>query len=367
MKMALDLAVQGQGFTSPNPMVGAVIVKDEKVVGKGYHQVLGAAHAEVNAIFDAGPAANDATLYVTLEPCNHIGRTPPCTEKILEAGIRRVVVAMKDPNPDVQGGGINFLRSRGLDVEVGVLENEAGKLNEIFVKYIQTKRPFSILKCAATLDGRIATRTGDSRWVSGEASRTYVHLLRHALDAVMVGIDTVVRDDPSLTTRLSGDEQNKGVDPTRIILDTHLRIPETAKVLRLDSDSDTIIITGPSVSEDKKARVEKKGVRVMESEVRDGLIDLDRLMDRLGSLGLTSLLIEGGSCVIASALKSGIVEKIVFFYAPKILGGDDGVPVCKGVGPALMKDCIAVNGIQVRRFGDDVMIEGYIAKKLVGP
>jgi len=363
MKMALDLAIKGQGFTSPNPMVGAVVVKDGKVIGKGFHKATGAAHAEVNALDDAGMSAKGATLYVTLEPCNHTGRTPPCTDKILQAGIKRVVMAMDDPNPDVKGGAITYLKSRGIDVTSGVCEDQAKKLNEVFIKYVKTKRPFVITKCAATLDGRIATRTGDSKWISGEESRIFVHRLRHAVDAILVGIGTVKKDDPRLTTRLpdaSGDK--KGLDPKRIILDTYLSIPEDAKVLRLDSDSDTIIITGNSISKDKKVRIEKRGCRVIESQTKDGLIDLVPLMDRLGSVVITSLLIEGGGRVIASALSAGIVDKMIFFYAPKILGGDDGVPVCKGPGPALMKDCISVKDVQVRRFGSDVMIEGYIDK-----
>ncbi|MBL7179552.1 MAG: bifunctional diaminohydroxyphosphoribosylaminopyrimidine deaminase/5-amino-6-(5-phosphoribosylamino)uracil reductase RibD [Pseudomonadota bacterium] len=362
MKMALDLAARGRGFTSPNPMVGAVIVKDGNVVGKGYHKAAGKAHAEVNAIDDAGMDAKGATLYVNLEPCHHTGRTPPCTEKILSAGIRRVVAAMHDPNPDVRGGGLDYLKSRGLKVAVGICEDQAKRLNEVFIKYVKTKRPFSIIKCAATLDGRIATRTGDSKWVTGEAARKFVHRLRHAVDAIMVGVNTIIRDDPMLTTRLSGGLQKKGLDPTRIVLDTRLRIPESAKLLRPGSDSDTLIICGPSVSAEKKAKLEREGVKIIESPVKDGLIDLDRLMDRLGALGLTSLLIEGGSRVIASSLSAGIAEKIVFFYAPKILGGDDGAPVCRGPGPDLMKGCIAVKNIRVRRFGDDVMIEGYIDK-----
>ena len=363
MKMALGLAKNGEGFTSPNPMVGAIIVKEGKVVGKGYHHVAGKAHAEVNAIDDAGALAQGATLYVTLEPCNHTGRTPPCTEKILTAGIKRVVVAMRDPNPDVKGGGIDYLKHRGISIKTGVCEEQAERLNEIFIKYVKTNRPFTIIKCAATLDGRIATRTGDSRWVTGEESRKFVHRLRHAVDAIMVGINTIEKDDPSLTTRLENSIGGlKGLDPVRIVLDTHLKIAEKAKLLRLDSDSDTIIITGYSVSEDKKARIEQQGAKIIESPVKDGLIDLDMLMDRLGALGITSLLIEGGSRVIASALSAGIVEKIFFFFAPKILGGDDGVPICKGQGADLMKSCIPVKDINVRQFGNDVMIQGYIAK-----
>jgi diaminohydroxyphosphoribosylaminopyrimidine deaminase/5-amino-6-(5-phosphoribosylamino)uracil reductase len=363
MKIALELAAKGRGFTSPNPMVGAVIVKGGKIVGKGYHRAAGSAHAEVNAIDHAGVHAKDATLYVNLEPCNHTGKTPPCTAKILDADISRVVIAIKDPNPDVQGDGMDYLKRRGLNITLGVCEDEARKLNEVFISYVKTKRPFSIIKCAATLDGRIATRTGDSRWVTGEESRQFVHRLRHAVDAIMVGIDTVIRDDPHLTTRLNGAMQHKGQDPARIILDSHLRIPETAKLLRLDSDSDTFIITGPSVSEAKKSQIEKKGAKVIESPVKDDLIDLDRLMAHLGTLGITSLLIEGGSRVIASAFAADIVDKIVFFYAPKIMGGDDGVPVCRGPGPELMIECLPVRDINVRQFGDDVMIEGYIDKR----
>jgi len=358
MEAALELAVKGAGFTSPNPMVGAVLVKDGEIVGKGFHEAVGKAHAEVNAIDDAGSAAKDATLYVTLEPCNHKGRTPPCTEKILSAGIRRVIVAMTDPNPDVKGGGNDYLRSRGVEVTVGVCEVEAKKLNEIFIKYIRSKRPFVVVKCAATLDGRIATKTGDSRWVSGPESRKFVHQLRHALDAIMVGVDTVKKDDPSLTARL---EDMKTIDPTRIILDTRLSVPENAKVLRSDSDRDTILFTGTEISEEKKSRIEKSGVRVMESRLDNaGRIDLNLLADKLGEMGITSLLIEGGGRVIASAFRAGIVDKVFFFYAPKILGGDDGVPICSGAGPEAMQDCIPLTEISVRRFGDDVMIEGYI-------
>jgi diaminohydroxyphosphoribosylaminopyrimidine deaminase / 5-amino-6-(5-phosphoribosylamino)uracil reductase len=361
MKMALDLAKKGQGFTSPNPMVGAVIVSENKIVGKGFHQAAGMAHAEVNAIADAGTLAQNATLYVNLEPCNHMGRTPPCSEKIVAAGIKRVVVAMKDPNPHVKGGGIEYLKSHGVQVTLGVCEDQAVKLNEIFSKYIKTKRPFTIVKCAATLDGRIATRTGDSKWVTGKDSRRFVHQLRHAVDAIMVGVNTIEKDDPRLTTRLDDESGDiKGLDPTRIVLDTHLRISEQAKLLRLDSDSDTVIVTGGAVSQKKKAKLGTSGVKIVTASIQDELIDLPPLMNLLGSWGITSLLIEGGARVIASALSSGIVDKVIFFFAPKILGGDDGVPICKGSGAALMNDCIQVKEVQIRRFGDDVMIEGYI-------
>jgi diaminohydroxyphosphoribosylaminopyrimidine deaminase/5-amino-6-(5-phosphoribosylamino)uracil reductase len=357
MKLALNLAAKGCGFTSPNPMVGAVIVRDGIVVGTGFHEAIGMAHAEVNAIKEAGDLAKGATLYVTLEPCNHHGRTPPCTDQIKDAGISRVVVAMKDPNPDVKGRGIDHLKKHGINISLGLYEDRATKLNEAFIKYVQTKRPFVTIKCAATLDGRIATRTGDSKWVSGEESRRFVHRLRHSADAIMVGINTIQKDNPKLTTRLEG---KKGSDPTRIILDTHFSISEDARILNLDSESDTIIATGVSVKGKQKEALEKKGVRILKTTVKDGRIDLDILMESLGEQGITSLLVEGGSRVIASSLAASVVDKAIFFYAPKILGGDDGVPICSGSGPEFMSETISLKDINVRRFGDDVMIEGYI-------
>jgi len=359
MKMALNLAKKGQGYTSPNPMVGAVIVKNGKVKGKGYHRFIGQAHAEVNAIEDAGPRARGATLYVNLEPCNHTGRTPPCTRKIIEAGIKRVVVAMKDPNT-IAAGGSAYLRRHGIEVLTGVCENQAARLNEAFLKYTKTGLPFVTVKCAATLDGRIATRTGDSRWVTGEKARRYVHRLRHATDAILVGIGTIQTDNPRLTVRLNS---FKGADPVRIVLDTHLSISPDASILNLDSNSDTILITGNTVSEAKKKRVVKKGVRLIVQPVKNNQVDMKSLMVDLGSIGITSLLIEGGGGVIASAFGSGIVDKALFFYAPKILGGDDGTPICRGPGPQLMKDCIRAKNIRVRKFDDDVLIEAYIEKQ----
>ena len=356
MRMALNLAKKGQGYTSPNPMVGAVVVRDGEVVGRGYHRAAGQAHAEVNAIDDAGSKARGSTLYVNLEPCNHTGRTPPCTRKILQAGVRRVIAAMSDPHTKA-GGGADFLKQHGVDVQMGVCEKQAARLNEAFVKYVSTGRPFVILKCAATLDGRIATRTGDSRWVTGAKARRFVHRLRHAVDAIMVGRGTIEADNPSLTTRL---KSRKGIDPVRVVLDTHLSISPDAGILGLESESDTILIAGKSAAGAKRKKIEKDRVRVIEQPLRNGQIDLKSLMDRLGSEGITSLLVEGGSRVLYSALKSGIVDKALFFYAPKILGGDDGFPIIRGAGPALMKDSIQLKNIRVRRFAEDVMIEGYL-------
>ncbi len=353
------MAEKGVGYTSPNPLVGAVVVKNGQVVGRGYHQRVGGPHAEVHAINDAGDDARDATLYVTLEPCNHTGRTPPCTEKILNAGIKRVVVAMADPNPDVTGGGNARLAAQGIDVDCGVLADQAKKQNESFVKYACTKMPFVTLKCAATLDGRLATRTGDSKWVTGPVARAYVHRLRHANDAILVGINTVKQDDPELTTRL---DDIRGRDPVRIILDTHLTIPENARVLRLESDSDTIIATGSSVPEKKRDALIEKGIKVITVPLKDGKVDFALLMAQLGNMQITSVLVEGGGGILSSALADGMADKILFFYAPKILGGEDGVPICRGRGPELMKEAMPVTGVEVHRLGDDILVEGYLQK-----
>ena len=365
MALALALAENGKGFTSPNPVVGAVVVKADQVVGRGFHAKAGAAHAEVNAIDDAGQEAFGATLYVTLEPCNHTGRTPPCTEKILASGIRRVVVAMEDPNPEVTGGGTKRLMDAGIPVTMGVLRAQAMKQNETFIKFVLTKKPFVTLKCAATLDGQLATRTGDSKWVTGEKARGRVHELRHLNDAILVGVNTIVLDDPQLTTRREG---QKSKDPIRIVLDSRLSIPETAKVLRLDSESDTVIFSGGNAGNDscyaeKKERLEKMGVKVMETPLLNGRVDVNRVVETLGILRISSLLVEGGGRMIASFLKAGVVDKVIMFFAPKLLCGNDGVPVCQGAGPEKMDQALALSDITVKRLGDDVMIEGYLGKR----
>jgi diaminohydroxyphosphoribosylaminopyrimidine deaminase/5-amino-6-(5-phosphoribosylamino)uracil reductase len=357
MQMALELAKQGRGWTSPNPMVGAVIVKDGTVVGKGFHEAAGGPHAEIHALDEAGEKARGATLYVTLEPCNHTGRTPPCTQAIVRSGIKRVVAGMKDPNPKVAGGGLAFLKSQGLALSVGVCEDKCRRLNEIFIKYVTTSLPFVILKCAATLDGFIATHTGDSKWITNPLSRQFVHELRHAVDAIMVGIGTVLKDNPRLTTRLEG---RKGSDPMRIVLDSHLTIPPNARLLHLASDSDTLIVTGRSAPAEKKKMLERPGIRFLALKDDGGQIDLAALVRELARMDITSLLIEGGSRVNSSALRAGIVDKIHIFYAPKICGGG-GVPICSGPGVELMEQSMRLKDISVHRFQDDVMIEGYLS------
>jgi diaminohydroxyphosphoribosylaminopyrimidine deaminase/5-amino-6-(5-phosphoribosylamino)uracil reductase len=358
MRLALELAAKGAGYVAPNPMVGAVVVKDDRVVGRGYHQALGGPHAEVNAIDDAGEAARGADLYVTLEPCNHHGRTPPCTQKILGAGIRRVVVAMADPNPHVAGGGNGYLAAKGVEVTCGVCEAEAVVLNESFIKFMRTRLPFVVLKMAATLDGRIATRSGDARWVTGPQARAVVHQLRHNMDAIMVGIGTVLVDDPELTTRL---EQGRGVDPVRVVLDSRLTISPEARMLNQSSTAETLLVCGPSAPDEKRARLREKGACLIQMPLVADRIDLRALMKELGTRGVTSLLVEGGAEVAGEALKAGIVDKVYFFYAPKIMGGD-GIPICGGKGPEKMSECLPLSRTTVSRAGEDILVTGYLNK-----
>jgi len=360
MEMALALAARSIGWTSPNPAVGAVVVKNGRVVGRGRHKACGGPHAEVYAIDEAGADAKGADIYVTLEPCNHTGKTPPCTEKILNAGIRRVFIAMEDPNP-VASGGIERLKAHGVEVTCGILKERAEALNEGFIKHVKTGRPFVIAKSAATLDGRTAASTGHSQWITGEKSRRHVHELRHAVDAILVGIGTVKADNPSLTCRL----ETGGKDPIRIILDSRLSIDEGARVLQLNSDSDTILVCGkiPSDQSDtarKKARLTAAGARVLEVPLKDGRVDLDRLMAILGNEKIQSLLIEGGATLLKSALDAKVVDKFRIYIAPKLLTGDDGFPVTAGKGPLSMDEALTLSRVAVRHFDNDVMIEGYL-------
>ncbi len=361
MARALALAAQGKGYTSPNPCVGAVVVKDGQIIGQGFHPKAGGPHAEVVAIDDAAVRAPEklanATIYVTLEPCNHFGKTPPCTHKILNAGIGRVVVACKDPNPDVAGGGIEFLREKGLEVVSGLMEQEALTLIEDFVWNTQNKTPFVTLKCAATLDGYIATRTGDSQWITSVASRKFGHELRHQNDAILIGSGTLHADNPSLTARIEGKQTR---DPARIILDTRLTIKEDAKTVVQKSSAPTIIVTGPDCDPGKIRRLKDRGAQVLECRVSENLLDLNDLMIKLRKLSVTSLLIEGGGRVAASALVAGIVNKVCYFLAPKIMGGNDGIPVFKGSGPEKIKDVFELARVSTRKFGSDILVTGYI-------
>ena len=360
MREALRLARKGMGRTSPNPAVGAVIVHDGKIIASGYHKRAGDNHAEVEALAKMhGRAGEDDVLYVTLEPCNHHGRTPPCTQAILEKGLKKVVVGMRDPNPEVAGSGCEFLARKGVEIKTGVLESECRELNEGYIKYVLTGRPYVVAKSAQTLDGGVATSSGHSYWVTNEMSRQFVHQLRNRLDGVMVGVGTVLADDPSLTTRL---KRGRGRDPVRIIVDTHLRTPDSAKVLNSESSSETLMVVGPDVPVEHLRRVEKKGVSILTCPTKEGRIDLGILLNLLGGMNMTSVLVEGGAAIMASLINEGLIDKFYIFKAPKILGGNDGMPMASGSGPQKMDAALRLKDISVRRFGDDVLISGYVDK-----
>jgi diaminohydroxyphosphoribosylaminopyrimidine deaminase/5-amino-6-(5-phosphoribosylamino)uracil reductase len=357
MRLALRLARKGLGTTSPNPMVGAVAVKGKTIVGRGYHHRAGEPHAEILALRQAGTRARGATLYLNLEPCDHFGRTPPCTRAILEAGIRRVVAGMKDPNPLVSGGGIRRLRRAGVRVDVGVLEKECRELNAPFCKFITRKRPFVILKAAASLDGKVATRSGDSRWISSEVSRNYVHRLRQAMDAVMVGIGTVLKDDPLLTVRLPGGKKPR--QPLRVIVDSRLRIPLHSQLVRTAREYPTLVAATQAASLSRRQRLAAANVEVaiIAKDVR-GHVSLRGLMKELARRGVVSLLLEGGSTLNASALKERVVDRVLFFLAPKIIGGQRAPGVIGGDGTLRIKDAEPVEILKVGRIGPDILIEG---------
>ncbi len=367
MEKALALAARGKGFTSPNPCVGAVVVKDGQIIGEGFHQKAGQPHAEVNAIDDAAkrnPAKlAGATIYVTLEPCNHFGKTPPCTHKILNAGISRVVVGCTDPNPTVSGGGIRFLEEKGLEVESGVLKAQAQTLIEDFIWTIQNDHdPFVTLKCATTLDGQIATRTKDSQWITGPEARQAGHELRHTHDAILIGSGTLHADNPSLTARIPG-RQTK--DPLRIVLDTRLTIDPKAKVINPSSSAGVIVAAGPDADPLKAKLLEDQGVQVILLGMDEERLDLKDLMIKLNQMSVSSLLIEGGGCVAASALKSGIVNKVCWFVAPKFMGANDGIPVFMGAGPEHIRDAFALDRVSYKTVGADMMVTGYLDKSFV--
>lgn len=354
MRLALELARSAQGQTGVNPVVGCVIVKDGRIVGMGAHLQRGTEHAEIHALNMAGPQAEGATVYVTLEPCSHHGRTPPCSDRLVRERVARVVVAAADPNPLVAGSGIDKLRAGGVETETGVLAEEAVALNETFNKYITTRRPFVTLKTASTLDGKIAAKTGDSKWISNETSRSYVHTLRHRNQGIMVGVGTVLADDPELTARLSV----PALQPTRIVVDSTLRIPPDAKVLQRQETNPTIVLTTERASATKARELEKLGITLL----RCGggpVVDLDAAMERLGDMEIGSILLEGGGTLNGAMLQRGLIDKIMVFFAPKIIGGQAAPAAFQFEGFERMSDAVRLERLTLDRFGDDVVITGY--------
>ena len=350
MDEALRLARRGLGRTSPNPAVGAVVVRNGRIIGRGFHRRAGGPHAEVFALAEAGARARGATLYVTLEPCSHFGRTPPCADGVVAAGIRRVVVGTADPNPRVRGRGIRRLRRAGIRVDVGAREAECRALNEDFAKLVVTGLPFVVLKLAATLDGRIATATGDSRWVTGAAARRRVHEMRDRWDAIVVGSETVLADDPELTCRMRG-----GRNPVRVVLDGRLRVPLRARVYR-DAAAERVRVYTLADRSVAAERLRRLGV-VVRRGGGDRRGSLGRVLADLASAGLKSVLIEGGGRVAARALREGLVDRLELFLAPKIVGAD-GRPVIGDLGIRRMAQALTLDDVRIERVGPDVWIRG---------
>lgn len=353
MRLALQMAEQAQGQTGVNPVVGCVIVKDGRMVGLGAHLRMGSAHAEINALQMAGSDAEGSTVYVTLEPCSHHGHTPPCCDRLIAEKVRKVIVAAEDPNPVVAGNGIRKLREQGIEVQVGLLQQEAVELNEIYNKYIQTKIPFVSIKTASTLDGKIATVSGDSKWITNEQSREFVHTLRHKHQAIMIGVNTAIADNPLLSTRLSV----PSLDSLRIIVDSNLRIPEDSRLIT-ETQGTTLILTTELSSIEKKQRLESRGIEVLTCG-GGSRVELKLAMKLLGDRGIGSILLEGGGILNGSMLAEKLVDKMYLLFAPILIGGQAAPVNFSFPGIALMKDAIRLERFKVRQFGDNVCFIGY--------
>ena len=358
MGLALSLAKRGLGTTSPNPMVGALVVKGQRVLGEGYHHRAGEDHAEVIALEQAGDKARGATLVVNLEPCCHTEKkTPPCTDAVIKAGIKKVVIAMFDPNPQVQGKGVEILRKAGIDVKVGLRSEEARRLNEVFVTFQQKKRPFFVMKSALSLDGKIATKMGESKWISNEESRAYANRLRSVMDAVLVGINTVILDNPLLLPKVAKPKRY----PVRIVLDSKLRIPLSCELVKTASKYRTLIFTLPDQQADKESRLKSLGVEVVRVGAGENRrVALAAVCDELRKREIMSVLVEGGGEVNSGLLKEGLVDKVVLFYGPLFIGGKSASGLVAGKGIDFLKDACRVDVLSVKKLKDDICVEGYV-------
>ena len=371
MRMAIELAKKGEGAVNPNPLVGAVVVKDGKVVGKGYHRFFGGPHAEVYALEEAGKEAYGATIYVTLEPCSHYGKTPPCAKKIIDMGIKKCFVGSSDPNPQVAGKGVAMLKKAGIEVVESVLKDECDKLNQVFFKYIKTKIPYLFLKCAITLDGKIATKTGNSKWITNEIAREKVQFYRNKFMGIMVGINTVVLDNPSLTARI----QN-GVNPFRVVVDPHLKIDENCKVVKNNEDEKTVIITSQKNQfvenseniNDKDFEIKMKQKRLSQNnKVKFIFLDKEKfsfkkMLEEIGKMGIDSVLLEGGESLISLAFKEEVIDAGEIFVANKILGDKNAKPFISGFSKDKMEEAILLNNVKNNIYGENIGMEFYLKK-----
>jgi len=354
MNLAIKLALKGKGLVSPNPLVGSIVVKNGYIIGRGFHAKAGLAHAEVVALDEAGNAAEGATLYVTLEPCCHYGRTPPCVARIIKSGVKEVIVGMSDPNPLNNGKGVEILKQNKIKVKVGVLEDRLRRINEAFIKYITKKVPLVTVKVAESLDGRIATRTGDSKWITSDKSRSFAHRSRSNYDAIMVGVNTVLRDNPKLDAWFSK------IQPIKIIVDSQLSIPAKANVF---SGSKPVIIATLSSAlgqETENRKILSAKANILDVKEKSGQVNLKDMMKKLAGMGITSILVEGGGMLIGSLFDEGLVDKIMFFISPKIIGGKDAIGSVMGQGVLRVERALKLKDITLRRFGEDFLIEGYV-------
>lgn len=355
MKRAIELAYKGAGFVSPNPMVGAVIVKNNKIIGEGYHKKYGDVHAEINAFNISKEDVKGAEMYVTLEPCAHFGKTPPCAYEIIKKGIKKVYIGSLDPNPLVAGKGVEILKKAGIDVETNVLKEECENINPIFFKFIKTKMPYVMLKSATSLDGKIATYTGQSKWISNEKSRELSHKLRHQFKAIMVGINTVLLDNPSLTARIEN-----GINPIKIIVDSNLKTPLSSKVLNTENSS--VIMLTISDDLEKISKLKEIGVEIIKTKNKNNKVDLTEAMFELGKKNIDSILLEGGGNLNFSMLEEKLVDKCLFFVAPKIIGGQNARTSVEGIGFKDIQTSITLKNLKYKNIENDLLIYGDVRK-----
>ena len=353
MKMALALAKKAEGLTNPNPLVGAVLVKNGKVLARGYHKKAGSFHAEIEALDKAGKRAMGSTLYVTLEPCVHYGKTPPCVDRIIDDGVKRVVIGARDPNPVNKGKGIKRLRSKGIDVVSGLLQKKARGLNRVFNLYITQKRPYVSIKAAQSLDGKIATFAGHSKWITNSSSRRFVHRLRNRVDAVLVGVNTVIKDDPRLSARIG----NSKKQPIKIILDSTLKTPLKSRLLK-GREKDVIVAATVLAPKERIKRFKRAGIDVAFFKEDNGTVDIRSLLKFLAKREISHILVEGGGTVIASFLDKGFADELFIFISPKIIGGKDALTSVEGRGARLVSGAIKLKDIELKRFDEDILVHG---------
>jgi len=354
MNLAMQLALKARGKTSPNPMVGALVVRENKIIGRGYHEKAGRNHAEVIALDDAARLAKGARLYVTLEPCAYFGRTPPCVDRIISSGIKEVIIGMIDPNPLNNGKGVKILRQQGIKVKAGFLEDKLKKINEVFIKYITKRMPFVTVKVGQSLDGKIATRTGDSKWITSDKSRSYAHRLRLDYDAIMVGVNTVLRDDPKLDAWFSKKKLFK------IVIDSQLSTPQDAQVFSKEGSVIIVTLAVKAGQETENRKILAQKAKILEVKEKGGQINLKDAFKKIARLGIASILVEGGGTLIGSLFDEGLIDRVLFFISPKIVGGKEAISSVMGRGITRIDKAIKLKDIQLKRIGDDFLVEGNI-------